>query len=325
VNRSVTWNHNYELNYTIQNSDGDRASAVLRFYVTPLAFDLDGDGLEVTTVEEGVLFDYDVDGDLEQTAWLESDDGFLVADNNGDGLINDRSEMFGDMFGFTNGFAHLASYDSNGDGVIDAADEQWSELNVWRDLDQDGVSDEGELFGLDEVGIESISLDAQNVDIETDGGYISLEATYTTTDGEVRSIYDAHMDYDELNAEDAAAQDFASYLVEENIGDVLYGTSGADEFIFDTMTEDSVDVIVGFNAEEGDVVDLSSLLGEYDETQDAIDDFVFQNVEDGHTTISVDVTGSGDALNAQQVVVLDGVSGLDLETTILNAEDRTAL
>ena len=233
LNRSVTYNHNYTLNYTIQDKDGDTASAVLRFSVTPLAIDLDGDGIELTNVINGVQFDYDVDGETEQTAWVQSDDGFLVQDRNGDGVINDRSEMFGDMYGFADGFAHLASLDSNGDGQITSEDEQWTELKVWRDLDQDGVSDEGELFGLDELEIASIDLNAQSTDDLVEGNYVSAVSSYTTTDGESHDIVDVHLEYTENNAEDQAMMDLSNYLtgydaLQESIDDFVFNADTAE-------------------------------------------------------------------------------------------------
>ena len=48
-----------------------------------------------TSVEDGVSFDMDSDGMAEQTAWLKKGSGFLVWDKNGDGMVNDGTEMFG--------------------------------------------------------------------------------------------------------------------------------------------------------------------------------------------------------------------------------------
>jgi hypothetical protein len=57
--------------------------------------------------------------------------GFLVLDANGNGRIDDISEMFGDRF--QGGYAELAGYDSNHDGKISLGDLIWSELKVWQD------------------------------------------------------------------------------------------------------------------------------------------------------------------------------------------------
>src|SRR3546814_12058999 len=39
-----------------------------------------------------------------------------------------------------------------------SGDTLWSEFQVWQDADQDGISDAGELTGLDDRGIQSINL-----------------------------------------------------------------------------------------------------------------------------------------------------------------------
>ncbi len=48
--------------------------------------------------------------------------------------------------GFRDGFAALAQEDTNGDGFINNLDDNWSKLQVWRDMNQDGVSQADELF-----------------------------------------------------------------------------------------------------------------------------------------------------------------------------------
>ncbi|MBI5212124.1 MAG: hypothetical protein HY957_01975 [Nitrospirae bacterium] len=63
----------------------------------PIMLDLDGDGIETTNVKDGAYFDHDGNGFAEQTGWAASDDGMLVMDRNGDGIINDGKELFGDQ------------------------------------------------------------------------------------------------------------------------------------------------------------------------------------------------------------------------------------
>jgi len=131
----------------------------------PLILDLDGDGIETTNVETaGAYFDQDSDGFAEWTGWVSSDDGLLVMDRNGDGRINDAKELFGNETILengakaANGFQALAELDSNEDGKIDATDESFSKLKVWKDLDGDGLSFQDELYSLEELGIKSINL-----------------------------------------------------------------------------------------------------------------------------------------------------------------------
>lgn len=98
----------------------------------PLVLDLDGDGIETVSVNgSGVYFDGNNNFFGSKTGWLSGDDGFLALDKNANGLIDDISELFGDVG--LSGFAELALYDLNNDGVIDAQDAVYSELKVWRD------------------------------------------------------------------------------------------------------------------------------------------------------------------------------------------------
>ena len=62
---------------------------------SPLVIDLDGDGVETTTVESGVYFDHDDNGFAEKSGWVGKDDGLLVRDINGNGQIDNGTELFG--------------------------------------------------------------------------------------------------------------------------------------------------------------------------------------------------------------------------------------
>ena len=97
--------------------------------------------------------------------------------------------------------------------------------------------------------------------------------------------------------------------------DVLFGGSGADTFLFDAIT-DGTDTIKDFDAAEGDLLDLSALLAGYDSLSDDIADFVVATESAGNTTISVDQSGNAGAGGFAQMAVLEGVTGLDLETSV---------
>ena len=79
--------------------------------------------------------------------------------------------------------AALATLDDNGDGVIDSGDAAFGSLQVWQDLDHDGVSDAGELKSLADHGITGINLDATPVDGTVDGQQIAAEGTFNKADG----------------------------------------------------------------------------------------------------------------------------------------------
>lgn len=133
----------------------------------PLALDLDGDGIETNNMGangEPILFDHDADGIKTGTGWLRSDDAWLALDLNGNGKIDTGRELFGvdtllknGSFA-QNGFAALADNDANLDGEIDQLDPIFANLKVWRDLNQDGISQANELSSLVQNKIVSISL-----------------------------------------------------------------------------------------------------------------------------------------------------------------------
>ena len=170
----------------------------------PLVLDLDGDGFELATEGNSrTWFEFDTDGFGERTGWLRGgDDGFLVRDSNGNGQIDDVTEMFGNAA--TSGFAMLGAYDLNADGVIDASDAVYAQLRVWRDSDGDAAVDPGELKTLAELGIVSISLanaaPAQATDAA--GNAIVHTGSFTRADGSTGGIADVALTINEKAVND---------------------------------------------------------------------------------------------------------------------------
>ncbi|WP_264373117.1 calcium-binding protein [Pelagibius marinus] len=179
----------------------------------PLALDLDGDGLEFTGLKTSDTF-FDLDGDefAEHTAWLRSDDGFLAMDRDGNGSIDDISELFGAPG--VSGFSELSDLDSNGDGVIDALDTAFGDLLVWRDLNQDGLSSADELFTLADLDIVSIDLNSTVTNTDTPSGNIlHAESTFTFGDGTQGNVYDVLLDASQFDTQyqgDSGVADWAA-------------------------------------------------------------------------------------------------------------------
>jgi hypothetical protein len=174
---------------------------------SPLVLDLDGDGLELSPLDgSGIHFDHDVNQYAELTGWVSPDDGFLVYDRNANGTIDDGTEVFGDntpINGGTetaaDGFAALAEFDTNANGVIDASDTQYSDLRVWRDLNQDGLSTTDELKTLSDHNIVSIDLNAQSSSQTINGHSVPLVSTFTRSDGSSGDIGDVFFEVDKRN------------------------------------------------------------------------------------------------------------------------------
>jgi hypothetical protein len=158
----------------------------------PLVLDLDGDGIETTRTRDGkaILFDHDADGVKTGTGWVKPDDGWLVLDRNGNGTIDSGRELFGvntlksNGQLATDGFDALKDLDANKDGKINSADSVFAKLRIWRDLNQDGISQANELTNLVANSITGIGVNASKVNTDLGNGNVQTAAgTFTRSNG----------------------------------------------------------------------------------------------------------------------------------------------
>lgn len=63
----------------------------------PLLLDLDGGGIKTVGLSADIHFDFDGNGFDELTGWVAPGDGLLILDRNGNGELDDASELFGDF------------------------------------------------------------------------------------------------------------------------------------------------------------------------------------------------------------------------------------
>lgn len=112
-----------------------------------------------STHTEGIYFDMEKDGIREKMGWIQSTDALLALDK-------------------------------NHDGVIDKNDSAYNALSAWIDTNQDGITDNGELHSLSELGVTSISLNATETTTYEDQNAISHSSSFTqqTTDAEGNTI-----------------------------------------------------------------------------------------------------------------------------------------
>ncbi len=97
-------------------------------------------------------FDIDCDGYSDQISQLSAGSGFLSLDLNGDGRINDGSELFGPKSG--DGFSDLSLYDGDKNGWIDENDAVFDKLRIWSKDEQGNDA----LFALGQKGVGAIYL-----------------------------------------------------------------------------------------------------------------------------------------------------------------------
>lgn len=131
-----------ESNLTIRAGDAKK--------IDPLVINFDGKGAQLSQTR--FKFDLDNNGTEEQIATLNPGSGFLALDRNGDGVINNGSELFGPATG--EGFEELATFDDDGNHFIDEADAIYKRLRIWS-FNEDGSQ---QLVALGDKNIGAIFL-----------------------------------------------------------------------------------------------------------------------------------------------------------------------
>ncbi|MEJ8849674.1 hypothetical protein [Variovorax rhizosphaerae] len=176
----------------------------------PLVLDLDGNGITTSGINPNapILFDQDGDGTKTATGWIASGEAIVVRDLNGNGTIDSGRELFGDNTILThgaragqtaaNGFEALADLDADANGVADGKfdghDVAFSSVKLWKDLNQDGVSQANELLSFADLGVASINVAGTGSNVNLGGGNTqTFSGSFTKADGTVGSSGTAHM------------------------------------------------------------------------------------------------------------------------------------
>lgn len=187
----------------------------------PVLLDLNGDNhIDLRPFDPGEFaggsgprFDWDEDGTGDGTAWVGPDDGFLAIDLGADGLegadgvIDQAKELAFTLWAREPGAVENETmtdlealslvFDTNQDGVLDSIDARWDEFRVWQDVNQNGVTDSGELKTMSEAGIKLINLlpSSSGAVQFSDGSAITGTSSYETADGAARLVGDAALSF----------------------------------------------------------------------------------------------------------------------------------
>lgn len=153
----------------------------------PLVFNFDGKGIEFG--EDSLQLDITLNGSIDTFRNLAYGSGFLALDHNGNGQIDDGSELFGPKTG--SGFNELRAYDQDGNQWIDENDDIFDSLKIWS-VKPDGSMT---LIGLKETGVGAIYLGdvATTYHMKEDGaelGRLKQSSVYLKENGGAGAIHE---------------------------------------------------------------------------------------------------------------------------------------
>ncbi|MCI7023935.1 MAG: hypothetical protein MR964_06925, partial [Campylobacter sp.] len=117
-----------------------------------------------------------------KSSWINSSDGILARDIDGDGKITSGAELFGNFTRLKNGelakngAEALKDLDDNNDDIFDSNDKAFNEILIWQDFNSNDKAESGELKSLSEHGIKSINLEflADNTALDKDNKQILI-------------------------------------------------------------------------------------------------------------------------------------------------------
>lgn len=159
----------------------------------PVVVDTGSDGIDLVSPDESKMFvDINGDGWRDRIGWVAATDALLAYDGNDDGLINQREEVsfVGYQPGARTDMEGLAAFDTNGDGVLSAADDEWHRFGLLQDANGNGVQDEGEWQKLEDLGVKEVSLRREGEAGLNNGNVVFGTSTITYEDGRTQTAAD---------------------------------------------------------------------------------------------------------------------------------------
>ncbi len=177
----------------------------------PLVISTNGHAVTTTSLANGAFVDYRGTGFEEQSSWLSSNAGILVDITNANGTLNHGFTIIGSSTTNQNGnvqgqagFTQLAALDTNHDGVINASDTDFNQIEIL--VGSNGQPGSGQLETLAQAGITSISLNSTAVNTTDANGDKTLATSAVTySNGTTGTLSDMNMSVNTSNTIDESA------------------------------------------------------------------------------------------------------------------------
>ena len=146
-----------------------------------------------------INLDVNGDGALDHTAWTADQDGVLVWDKYQDQTVHGNEQYaFAQYGGNTDLQGLAAAFDTNHDGLFNAADAQYAQFAVWQDANQNGIADAGEMQNLAHLGINAIHLVSDGVERRPNADVLEFgQGQAHMADGTAMLFADAQFAYTE--------------------------------------------------------------------------------------------------------------------------------
>lgn len=262
---------NYSVEGSVKTSDGAEISINIslglsrelvskekrdEILVDPLVINYDAPSVALSSKQ--FAFDIDADGVSDQISLLRQGSGYLALDKNGDGRINDGSELFGTDG--TDGFSALALFDDDKNGWIDANDPIFNKLRIWVKDDQGNDT----LLGLGQTGIGAILLSKTDTpfDLMDDQGQAAGALTHSSIflkeNGDVGLVQNIMQTVHAKPEQSTEADTSTADQTQEAATEVRSSAPSQHSFFDSVGTQGNSDVIDSANAQQEKIDKIQS-------------------------------------------------------------------
>ncbi|CAB3746105.1 beta strand repeat-containing protein [Paraburkholderia humisilvae] len=193
----------------------------------PIILNLNGGTVQTTSLSNSSTnFDIQNNGQPVRTAWGTAGEGYLVYDPNDPAdtaVVSDAGQL---VSGFTQLQSLAQQADGTATGVLDASDSLWKDLKVWVDTTGTGQFQSGQLVSLDQLGITSIDLNAQQINQGNNGNTVEADSTFTWANGTTGDIAGVKLDYTPAGGKSSGQADDTNSVIDSQVHLATQSMSG---------------------------------------------------------------------------------------------------